>query len=119
MPTRDRDPGGLSIAFLSVDCSRDEAGAVLRQTLDAGAALAVVTMGSRGSIASDNRSWVSADAQFVNPVDTTGAGDTFIAGFIDARMKGLELQSSLEAGAAAAAETCLHYGGFPQAPAPP
>jgi fructoselysine 6-kinase len=51
-------------------------------------------------------------------VDTLGAGDTFIAGFLDAHLRGLDLQAALDAGRAAAAATCAHFGGFPQAPVP-
>jgi len=80
----------------------------------AGASVVVVTMGRIGSLASDGRQIVAADAVPVTPVDTTGAGDTFIAAFIDARLTGLDLQSSLNAGRSAAAATCRHYGGFPQ-----
>jgi fructoselysine 6-kinase len=111
---KDLDPDGLSIGFFSADGSREVAEASLRQMLEAGAALAVVTMGSRGSMASDGRNCASAQARSVRPVDTTGAGDTFIAAFIDAQMRGLDLKASLDAGGDAAANTCLHYGGFPQ-----
>ena len=115
---RDLQPDGLSIAFLSMDGSRAEAEALLRRTLDAGVRSAVVMMGHRGSMASDGRTWAFADAQPVEPVDTTGAGDTFIAAFLTAQMAGRDLQASLEAARLAAAVTCLHYGGFPQEPAP-
>ena len=104
---------GLSIAFASAD-SPAQAGTMLAAIHAAGASVAVVTISRFGSLASDGRIIVTADAHPVLPVDTTGAGDTFIAAFIDARLAGHDLQSSLHAGSSAAVATCLHYGGFPQ-----
>jgi fructoselysine 6-kinase len=109
----DVGPDGLSIAFMSAP-SREEADDLIHRALAAGATVAVATMGRFGSLASDGKSLVVADAKSVTPIDTTGAGDTFIAAFIAARLAGHDLKASLQAGRAASAETCLHYGGFPQ-----
>jgi len=49
-------------------------------------------------------------------VDTLGAGDTFIAGFIAARLAGDGLAECLRTGRDLAAATCGHLGGFPQEP---
>ncbi len=56
------------------------------------------------------------NARPVDVVDTLGAGDTFIAGFLAARLGGGSLQYCLEAGRNLASDTCRHLGGFPQAP---
>jgi fructoselysine 6-kinase len=109
----DVSPDGLSIAFMSA-VTRDEAYALARRALASGAGLAVVTMGALGSMASDGSSVVRMDAEPVEPVDTTGAGDSFIAAFIDSRLQGLDLRDSLAAAGAAATITCMHHGGFPQ-----
>jgi fructoselysine 6-kinase len=109
----DASPDGLSIAFLSAE-SREAADVLIAQVLATGAKLAVVTMGRLGSIASDGKAHAVTDAVPVVPVDTTGAGDTFIAAFIAFRLEGGDLQAALEAGRSAAAATCLHFGGFPQ-----
>jgi fructoselysine 6-kinase len=50
----------------------------------------------------------------VEVVDTTGAGDSFIAGFISGHAAGKDLRTCLEVGRDTAAETCRHVGGFPQ-----
>lgn len=109
-----RAPQGLSTAFASAGPSEIEAEALLQQMLSAGAEIAVVTCGPLGSRASDGRSRVASPAAPAKVVDTTGAGDSFIAGFLDAHLAGAELADALKAGAKLAAQTCGHFGGFPQ-----
>lgn len=106
----------LAIAFASAGASMDRARQLLRQALDEGARLAVVTCGALGSIASDGIREAATGVAPVEVVDTTGAGDTFIAAFIDAHLRGRSLGACLEAGRDAAAATCRHFGGFPQTP---
>lgn len=109
---------GLTIGFASAGNDRVEAKTLVDQLLARGCKLAVVTRGEHGSMASDGNEYAETDIVPVNVVDTTGAGDTFIAGFIAARLSGEGLQKSLEAGRDAAAITCTHVGGFPQKIAP-
>jgi fructoselysine 6-kinase len=106
--------GGLSIAFASAGPSLERAEVMLAQMLAEGARLAVVTRGALGSIASDGGQRAETSVAPVEVVDTTGAGDTFIAGFIAAHLRGDGLQVGLEAGRDLAASTCAHLGGFPQ-----
>jgi fructoselysine 6-kinase len=73
-------------------------------------------MAALGSIASDGHVLIEVGAEPTTVIDTLGAGDTFIAGFIAARMRGAALAACLSAGHAAAAESCTHWGGFPQQP---
>ncbi len=104
----------LSIAFASAGPSAETAAALLRTALAAGAGIAVVTCGPLGSRASDGYRTVAVDALPVAVTDTTGAGDSFIAGFIDAHLQGRDLAACLAAGRDLAALTCGHFGGFPQ-----
>ena len=110
----DRSPAGLAIAFAS--CGENEdAAARLGAILDAGVRIAVLMRGSAGSIASDGRATASPGiVPVADLVDSTGAGDTFIAGFLDAHLDGASLRESLEAGRNQAALTLGHPGGFPQ-----
>jgi fructoselysine 6-kinase len=110
--------GDVSILFDSVGPSLPEAERLAAKMLAAGARLAVVTMGSGGSFASDGRSVARSNIRKVEIVDTNGAGDTFIAGFIDAHLAGLALPTCLDLGRDLAASTCRHFGGFPQVPLP-
>lgn len=102
----------LSVAFESA--RPDDARAVGRAALSGGAELSVVTLGADGSIAFGGAKEVSQPAVDVEAIDTTGAGDSFIAGFVTAFLQSLDLQRAMATGAAWAARTCTHFGGFPQ-----
>lgn len=104
----------LDVAFCSAGDDLDTAKAMAESAIDGGARLAVVTCGPAGSIAYDGTAWTRQHADPIEPVDTTGAGDSFIAGFLSALARGQELQSCMQAGSATAAKTCLHWGGWPQ-----
>lgn len=56
--------------------------AVLEWVLDQGAAVAVLTLGRRGSILRTRTSEVEAEARTTSVVDTIGAGDAYMAGLI-------------------------------------
>jgi fructoselysine 6-kinase len=105
---------GLAIAFASAGEDRVHAEDLLQSLLAGGAKLAVVTCGALGSIASDGTRREETGIRPVDVVDTTGAGDSFIAGFIAAYDAGRDLRACLELGRDTAAETCRHVGGFPQ-----
>jgi fructoselysine 6-kinase len=111
----DLSPEGLAIAFASA-AGDDDGDNLLRALLAGGARLAVVMRGSRGSIASDGRIVAETGIVPVPVIDSTGAGDTFIAAFLAARLSGASLQSSLHAARDQAALTLAHLGGYPQDP---
>jgi fructoselysine 6-kinase len=115
-PAAGRRARGLAVAFASAGPSIAEGEALAARLLAEGARTAVVTCGAAGSVASDGATTARTEARPVEVVDTLGAGDTFIAGFLAARIAGRELLRCLEAGRDRAAATCGHLGGFPQAP---
>lgn len=104
---------GLDVAFCSVGEHQDPRLAAQRARR-AGAGLVVVTRGAAGAIAHDGDRWWEQRALPVKVVDTTGAGDSFIAGFISERACGGSVEESLERGAEWASFTCSHVGGWPQ-----
>ena len=59
---------------------------------------------------------VAVAAPVVAAVDTTGAGDAFLAGFLAARLRGVELAGCLAAGAALGARAATLLGGRPNQP---
>ena len=108
------DPAGLDIAFGSAEPGQGVAES--ERLLARGARLAVVMMGAAGSLANDGTGLVQVDAAAIAVVDTTGAGDAFIAGFLDSQAKGLTLKESLHHGTIMGGLACGHRGGFPQQP---
>lgn len=115
-PAAGRTPEGLAVAFASAGPSLAEGEAMAASLLSGGAGIAVVTCGAAGSVATNGREMARMDVRPVEVVDTLGAGDTFIAGFLAARLDGANLTACLAAGRDAAAATCSHLGGFPQVP---
>lgn len=111
------DLRGLEVVFVSWDLqmgvSRVERG---REVLAAGASMAVVTGGVEGSLAVAADSSTPCTALPITPVDTCGAGDSFIGGFLSAYLRTDGIPAALAAGTAVASATCLHLGGFPQRP---
>jgi fructoselysine 6-kinase len=115
-PAAGRTSEGLAIAFASAGSSLAEGEALAARLVAQGALAAAVTSGAAGSVAFDGKTLVRVSARPVEVVDTLGAGDTFIAGFLAARLRGEDLKGCLESGRDLAAATCRHLGGFPQSP---
>jgi fructokinase len=80
-----------------------------------GLRLAVITLGPGGGVAVEPGGNITRVPGFpTKVVDTVGAGDTFMAGFLDGWVKlQLGLESSLERGAAAASIVCSRRGAQP------
>lgn len=106
----------LDVAFCSTGVDEDAARAAAVDAIAGGARLVVVTRGAAGSIAFDGTRWWSQAAVPIDAVDTTGAGDSYIAGFLLIWGRVGSVADSMAAGAAAAAQTCQHRGGFRQIP---
>ena len=110
---RNLEAAGLTIAFGSLAGPPGPAEVLAREWLAAGAAMAVVTRGAEGATVANASGLWHIPAEPVEPVDTTGAGDSFIAAFLLARLKGASPSESALEGVRAARLTCLHEGGFP------
>jgi fructoselysine 6-kinase len=111
----EHDPSGLAVAFLSGDGPPDDRIADLATGMVArGAACAIVTCGSHGSLGADRERVVVVETRPITPVDTLGAGDAYIAAFVAQRAAGANLRTAMEAGTAAGAAVCTHLAGFRQ-----
>jgi len=87
----------------------------LRKSLPAlrerfGCRLTAATLGEEGVLAWDGTRFHYATAFHVQPVDTTGAGDIFHAGFIYGLLQGWPLPRQLDFACAAAALNCTAVG---------
>jgi fructoselysine 6-kinase len=110
---------GVPMVFASGPDDPDAPVAPLAERLHrAGASQVVVTCGSRGAYFREGDGvLLHAPATPIAVIDTCGAGDSFIAAFLAAfKVEKRPALEALRAATAAAAETCLHVGGFPQNP---
>ena len=77
--------------------------------------LVVVKRGAQGCEAAAGSQRWRASAPAVQAIDTTGAGDAFVAGFLAAKLNGAAIEDCLAQAARAGAEATLFIGGRPQA----
>lgn len=75
--------------------------------------LVVIKLGSRGAMAIFNEQSVRVPAVTTNVVDTTGAGDSFAAGFIPQWLETHDLEAALSAGTSLAAKCVATVGARP------
>jgi sulfofructose kinase len=76
----------------------------------------VVTEGIKGSLGYDRQQWYRQPTYKVKVVDTTGAGDSFHAGYLFGLLKGKPMPERLKLGAAVAALKCMKPGARTGAP---
>jgi sugar/nucleoside kinase (ribokinase family) len=81
------------------------------KSLGNGRTLTVAKLGSEGAMTYSNGSAVAHPAYRVQPVDTTGAGDSFNAGFLHSWLQREPLERALALGAACGALSTLSPGG--------
>lgn len=91
---------------------------ILRYLHEAGVKQVALKLGSDGSAFSSQGSTVFAKAPNVKPVDTTGAGDCFDAGFLQAWLAGKTPERCLLQGNICGALSTLTYGGVAGFPRP-
>jgi sugar/nucleoside kinase (ribokinase family) len=86
------------------------------RSLDNGHTLVIGKLGSEGCITSHGGTETRVDAFPVQVVDTTGAGDSFDAGFLHAWLKGYPLHDCMRFGAACGALSTRGLGGIATQP---
>lgn len=70
----------------------------------------IVTLGEKGALYYNGKDFIEVAAKTVKVVDTTAAGDSFIAGVCDSLARGLSMLQALEMGTKLAAITVTRFG---------
>jgi 2-dehydro-3-deoxygluconokinase len=78
--------------------------------VEAGAGQAIVKLGSRGAVAVVDGREFSRDAVHIQPVDTVGAGDGFVAGYLSEYLRGEDVPTRLAIAVTVGAYVCLSPG---------
>lgn len=84
----------------------------MQASVEQGAGMMIVTLGEQGSIAWDGRQFWRQAALEVKVVDTMGAGDSYIAGFLCAVANNNSLSQAMEQGTQSAARTIQYHGAW-------
>ena len=106
----DRIPLMLRSLPVIVVTGHDDVLAGLR-TLDNGHTQTVVKRGQLGCASLDQGQLLEVPAFAVNPVDSTGAGDSFDAGFLHAWLRGQALHDCMRWGSACGSLSTRRTGG--------
>ncbi len=104
----------MDYAFFSYDKDGEEARDFLQYAASRGPKVAVATFGSDGSLAWDGRAFTQCGALPSNLVNTIGAGDSYIAGFMHGILSGMDIAGSMMQGARVASETVSVFGPWPE-----
>ena len=112
----------VDIAFFScAEWSEEKTMELLERSLGRGCTLAAATRGPSEAILLDGRSWYRAAPLDETPIDTLGAGDAFICGFLVTYAGGLPnrggeqatlIDEALQKAVSFAAEICQVQGAF-------
>ncbi len=81
------------------------------RSLENGRTLTIAKLGTRGSLVLKDDEPVSVPAFVIQPVNTTGAGDSFDAGFIHSWLRDDSFEKAMAFGAACGALSTLGLGG--------
>ena len=94
----------VTYGFYSYHSGRDERiEQFLKDKTDRGMKIAVATFGEEGSLAFDGEKFYQYGIVKAEVVNTVGAGDSFIAGFLWGILNGLDIEACLKKGAETAA----------------
>jgi 2-dehydro-3-deoxygluconokinase len=105
--------GEEEFAILYPERSVADAAAALR---DAGCATTVVKLGPAGAAVITADTVVEAGGFVIEVVDTVGAGDAFVSGYLSALLEGLDTDAVLHRANACGAMACLVPGDWEAAP---
>lgn len=98
--------------FISYTEDDDYIRKLMKEMKERGPQIVVATLGKNGSLAYDGVQFYKHGIADVEVVDTLGAGDSFIAGFIYGILKGLPVGKCLEQGTLKAARTIGYFAAW-------
>jgi len=96
--------------FSAGDLKAKQTSALMETISNAGAQWVLATLGSKGALLTDGTDEFAVDPPAISPVDTLGAGDTFIARTMVGLLQGDAPEETLQAAGAEAARTCGYLG---------
>ncbi|UUZ78701.1 fructoselysine 6-kinase [Paenibacillus sp. P26] len=102
----------IDYAFISYTNDDLEIRRLLQTLTSYGPKAAVATLGEKGSIAFDGQTFHVQPSHKVNVIDTMGAGDSFIAGFMVAVSQGKSIPCCLKSGTDKASQTIQYFGAW-------
>lgn len=100
----------VAYAFFSFEEDNEETRAFLKDIVSKGPKIAVATFGVKGSLAWDGSEFHTCGIYESNLVNTIGAGDSYLAGFMNGILKGWTIEESMDQGARVAAEVVSTFG---------
>lgn len=84
----------------------------MKKLYDLGPEIVVMTMGEKGSLAYDGKQFFRGEIVRCEVVDTMGAGDSYIAGFLLGISQGKDVPACMRMGAENSAVTIGYYGAW-------
>lgn len=96
--------------FFSFEKRTEETDNFLKSMVEKGATIAVATFGEDGSVAYDGKEFYSYGIQKAELVNTIGAGDSYMAGFMNGILKGWDIPKCQEQGAKVSAGVVSVFG---------
>lgn len=89
-----------------------EAKALAKSVLKKGVNVVGITKGEKGAFFFTKEGTFNRKPDYTEVLDTMGAGDSFIAGFLTEYIESNKMEKALNKAAASSARTCEHYGGI-------
>jgi fructoselysine 6-kinase len=102
----------IHYAFFSYSQDDDFIRLYLQEMHGLGAKVAVATLGENGSLAYDGKFFYQQNAKSVEVIDTMGAGDAYIAGFLVGVMQQKHIKKCMELGSQKATKTITYFGAW-------
>ncbi|KAB3535333.1 hypothetical protein F8154_07005 [Alkaliphilus pronyensis] len=102
----------IDYGFFSGRSFGEEERLLMIETCKEGTKHCIFLQGEKGSIGYDGKDFYCQSAEKGKIVDTLGAGDSYIAGYMSEVLKGGTIKDAMATGTKWAINTCSHYGGF-------